>query len=54
MIVTDQTEVSRILKNDGIAFSIKNEEFTVFTEPNSKIMDEIMKYVISFRRSVDY
>ncbi len=54
MIVTDQTEVSRILKNDGIAFSIKNEEFTVFTEPNSNIMDEIMKYVISFRRSVDY
>ena len=52
--VTEPSEVSRILKNYSIDFTIKNNELILSLEPDLKVMDEIMKYIVSFRRSVDY
>ncbi len=51
---TEPSEVSRILKNYSIDFAVKNDELILSSEPDMKVMDEIMKYIVSFRRSVDY
>ena len=54
MSVTEPSEVSKILKNYSIDFTIKNDELILSFDPDLKVMDEIMKYIVSFRRSVDY
>ncbi len=54
LYVSDPVAVSGILKINSIDFSTKIDEIVLYDDPEPKVMGEIMKYIISFRRSVEY